>query len=62
MQNFGTEVLKCLGALMWNNFWKLRTFELDRHVFVDVFERFVFIALLINVMFLENFANFSSCY
>jgi hypothetical protein len=55
---FGTKALKCLGALMWSNFWKVRQCELDTHFFVDVFERFVFIALFINVMFLKNFANF----
>ncbi len=45
-----------LGALVWNNFQKVRQPELDKYVFVDVFQRFVFIALLIKVMFLE-YAN-----
>ncbi len=35
---------------MWNNFWKLQQPKLDRYVFVNVFQRFVFITLLINVM------------
>jgi hypothetical protein len=39
---------ECLGALVWNNIQKVRQPELD-------FQRFVFIALLINVMFLESF-------
>jgi hypothetical protein len=49
-RNFGAKALECLGALVWNNFWKLRQLKLDRYVFVNVFQRFVFITLLINVM------------
>jgi hypothetical protein len=50
VRNFETEALECLGTLAWNNFWKLRQPKLDRYVFVNVFQRFFFITLLINVM------------
>lgn len=50
VRNFEMEVLECLGVLARNNFWNLWQPKLDRHVFVNVFQRFVFIILMINVM------------
>ncbi len=57
MRNLVVEALECLGMLASSNFRKLQQIEFERHVFVDVFKRFVIIALLINVMFLESFTN-----
>jgi hypothetical protein len=51
------EAFECLGTLALNNFWKVRQPNLERYVYVDVFEMFVFIALLVNVMFLKSFTN-----
>ncbi len=65
LRNLVVETLECLGAftleclevLALNNFWKVRQPKLERYVFMDVFERFFFIALLINVMFLTSLTN-----
>jgi len=47
----GALTLECLEALALNNFWKVQQPKLERYVFMDVFERIFFIALLINVIF-----------
>jgi hypothetical protein len=56
-RNIATEALECLGTFASSNFRKFQQLKFERYVFVDVFERFVIIALLINVMFLESFTN-----
>jgi hypothetical protein len=55
VKSWSISSFECLQTSVWNNFQKMRQLELDKYVFVDVFQRFVFIALLINVMFLESF-------
>jgi hypothetical protein len=57
VRNFVVEARQCLGVLALNNLQKVRHLELERYVFVDVFERFILIALLINVMFLKSLTN-----
>jgi hypothetical protein len=52
VQNLAVEAFECLGTLVLS-----KQLKFERYVFVDVFERFAFIALLINVMFLESFTN-----
>jgi hypothetical protein len=57
LECLGRLTLECLETLALNNFQKVQQPKLERYVFVDVFERFVFIGLLINVTFLKSSTN-----
>jgi len=61
VKKIGGELMQCLGRFVWNNFQNVQQTKLERYVFLHTFENIIFIALLMNVMFLESLNPCNCC-